>query len=94
VADKSVSQGISHLPFKLSSAGEGLYLTAPDNKLVDSHEWSAAVADQSFARFADGIGAFTLARLPAPLVRTARLVDSEHACPARKGSATFLGGRT
>ena len=65
-ADGSISGGILHLPFKLSSVGEDIYLTSPDGKQIDSYQWTSAVADQSFARFPDGTGAFIVCASPTP----------------------------
>jgi hypothetical protein len=57
-ADGDTTQGILHLPYKLSAAGEGLYLSDPDQKLIDSVKWDTATPDASYSRLPDGTGAF------------------------------------
>jgi hypothetical protein len=58
-ADGDVDEGDFHLGFKLSAAGETLSLLDPDQKVIDSVAWSAAEADQTYARLPDGTGAFS-----------------------------------
>ena len=54
-ADASVDQGSDHLGFRLSAAGEGIYLFAPDGEtLVTFLEFGPQVRDVSFARESDG----------------------------------------
>lgn len=54
-ADGSVVQGIDHLNFKLSAAGEGLFLFAPDGEtLITSVEFPEQVTDVAYARLRDG----------------------------------------
>jgi hypothetical protein len=57
-ADGDIDQGVLHMPFALSAAGESLYLSDPEQKLIDSVEWTQASADASYARLPDGAGAF------------------------------------
>jgi len=57
-ADGDVDQGPLHLPFKLSAAGEGVYLSDPDLKLIDAVEFGPADADTSYARLPDGTGSW------------------------------------
>jgi len=58
IADGDVDQGSLHLSFKLSAAGEGVYLSDPDLKLIDAVEYPSADADTSYARLPDGTGSF------------------------------------
>lgn len=58
-ADGDVDQGVLHLPFNLAASGEGLFLFDPENKLVDSVEWTTANPDTAYARFPDGTGAWS-----------------------------------
>jgi hypothetical protein len=57
-ADGDIDQGVLHLPFGLSAAGESLYLLDSEQKLVDSVEWGPANADAAYARLPDGTGSF------------------------------------
>ena len=57
-ADGNTTQGILHLPYKLSAAGEGLYLSDPEQTLIDSVKWDTATPDASYSRLPDGTGAF------------------------------------
>lgn len=65
-ADKDVTQGDNHLPFKLSAAGSQVLLYGGDQKLIDQHKWANAVQDQSFARIPDATGPFVLCGSPTP----------------------------
>lgn len=65
-ADGDVDEGSAHLSFKLAASGEGLFLFDPDQKLVDSVEWTTANPDAAFARFPDGTGAFSWCTTPTP----------------------------
>jgi hypothetical protein len=56
-ADDTIAQGSTHLPFKLSAAGEELVI-AIDGAIVDEVTWTAAVSDLALARFPDGSGEF------------------------------------
>lgn len=58
-ADGTVAQGIDHLPFKLSAAGEELLIFI-DGAIVDEVTWTTAVTDQARARFPDGTGEFSM----------------------------------
>jgi len=54
-ADGSIEQGADHLGFRLSSAGEGLYLFAPDGEtLITSVVFDQQVTDVALARERDG----------------------------------------
>jgi hypothetical protein len=57
-ADGDTNQGVLHMPFKLSAPGESLYLSDPEQKLIDTVEWLQASEDASYARLPDGTGAF------------------------------------
>lgn len=65
-ADDDVEQGPEHLPFKLKRAGEGVFLSGPSGKLLDSVTFSEAPSDQSYARVPDGTGAFVWCGEPTP----------------------------
>lgn len=58
-ADGDDTESDFHLNFSLSAAGETLSLLDPDQKVIDSVTWSAATADQSYARLPDGTGSFS-----------------------------------
>jgi hypothetical protein len=55
-ADRTTAQGELHLPFKLSSEGETVYLVAPDRRLVDRVRMPELLPSESFARLPDGNG--------------------------------------
>lgn len=57
VADGTPAQGATHLPFKLSAAGEELLLFIGE-AIVDEVTWTSALTDVSLARFPDGSGDF------------------------------------
>lgn len=58
-------QGLDHVAFKLTTAGESVTLFAPDGTQLDTYAWtSAAPTDNSYARHPDGTGAFTLTTTP------------------------------
>ncbi len=59
-ADEDASQGAFHANFKLSAAGEQLYLLNPGQELVDSISWGQQVADMGFARVPNGVGNFII----------------------------------
>jgi hypothetical protein len=56
-ADGTPAQGATHLPFRLSAAGEELLLFIGD-AIVDEVTWTSATTDVSLARFPDGTGDF------------------------------------
>ena len=58
-ADGDDTESDFHLGFSLSAAGETLSLLDPDQKVIDSVTWSAAAADQTYARLPDGTGSFS-----------------------------------
>jgi hypothetical protein len=63
-ADEQPSQGPLHLNFKLSSQGEGLWLSNPEGYVLDSVEFQAfppndaGVDETSLGRYPDGTGPF------------------------------------
>ncbi len=57
VADATPAQGATHLPFKLSAAGEELLLFIGE-AIIDEVTWTSALTDVSLARFPDGSGEF------------------------------------
>jgi hypothetical protein len=62
VADGTPAQGATHLPFKLSAAGEELLLFIGE-AIVDEVSWTSALTDVSLARFPDGSGDFATCAL-------------------------------
>ncbi len=63
-ADGATTEGTTHLPFKLSAAGEGISLFDAAGKQVDQYTWPTSVTDISFARLPDGTGAFVSCAKP------------------------------
>lgn len=57
-ADEDSSQGIRHANFKLSAAGETLYLLDAELQFVDSLSWGIQTANRSLARIPNGTGPF------------------------------------
>lgn len=57
-ADGAPELGADHLAFELSRASGLVALYDPDGVRVDQTAWSGALADQAWARFPDGTGAF------------------------------------
>jgi hypothetical protein len=63
-ADQQPTQGDLHLDFKLSSSGDGVWLSDLDGYVVDHVEFNAVppndagTEDTSLARFPDGTGSF------------------------------------
>jgi len=58
-ADNDTSQSGLHANFKLSAMGEQLMLSYASGNIVDSINFGAQTADVSYARCANGTGAFT-----------------------------------
>jgi hypothetical protein len=58
------SAGTTHLPFKLSKAGEEIALFDPAGKELDHFAWTDAQSDLSYAREPDGSGAFVTCAQP------------------------------
>ncbi len=65
-ADGEEDQGDTHLPFKISSGGETLYLWDDADQLIDLVDVPALEDNEVFARFPDGDGAFESCRWPSP----------------------------
>ncbi|HRC33508.1 MAG TPA: CotH kinase family protein [Bacteroidia bacterium] len=59
-ADEDGSQGPLHLNFKLSSAGERVWLLNPNRELVDKVEFGQQITDQGYARVPNGTGNFVI----------------------------------
>ena len=57
---------IIHLNFKLSSAGESLFLTAPDSIIIDQLTYPTLVSDESFGRAADNDSTWYIFTQPTP----------------------------
>jgi hypothetical protein len=62
VADGTPAQGATHLPFRLSAAGEELLLFI-GQAIIDEVTWTSALTDVSLARFPDGTGDFATCAL-------------------------------
>ncbi len=58
-ADGSEQQGALHAGFKLSSAGETLFLVNENSAIIDSVSFGEQTADVSFGRLPNGTGPFT-----------------------------------
>lgn len=65
-ADGTPEQGASHLPFKLSSSGEHVLISAPNANELDSTDFATGTAGYSYARHPDGTGAFDWCATPTP----------------------------
>jgi len=59
-ADDDQEQGPLHVQFKLSAVGESLFLTDPNNNIVDQVDFPELDEDFSFARDPNGIGSFVI----------------------------------
>ena len=57
-ADGRPEQGALHLPFRLSSLGETVYLVSPTHRLADRVVAGLALPNESLARLGDGDGPF------------------------------------
>lgn len=56
--DEDSSQGIYHANFKLSAAGETIWLLDPDTTIIDSISWGQQQPDRAYARTPNGTGNF------------------------------------
>ncbi len=66
-ADGQTDQGVLHLPFKLSSGGEAIILTAKDGTTtIDSHIYEAQETDISEGRLPDGTDNWVKFSSPTP----------------------------
>jgi len=66
-ADGLPDQGSEHLGVKVSAAGEGVYLFAPDGEtLITSLEFGPQVTDVSLARLSDGNADWTYSAMATP----------------------------
>lgn len=65
-ADREPAQGQLHLPFKLSSKGETLYLQAPDGCFADVVSFPQLELNEALARHPDGEGPLTTCRWATP----------------------------
>ena len=68
-ADGEPEQGELHLPFKLSSRGETVFLVDPDRYLIERLNFPEMEPNDSFSRFPDGDGALQLCRWASPARR-------------------------
>ena len=59
-ADSDVSQNSLHANFKLSSAGEILFLADANGQILDSVSFTQQLEDVSYGRYPNGIGVFLL----------------------------------
>ena len=59
-ADSDESQNSLHANFKLSSAGETLFLADANGQILDSVSFTQQLEDVSYGRYPNGIGAFSL----------------------------------
>ncbi len=59
-ADENGSEGPLHANFKLSAAGEAVYLSNPDVELVDQVVFGQQETDMGYARRPNGTGAFVI----------------------------------
>ncbi|HEY5960617.1 MAG TPA: lamin tail domain-containing protein [Polyangiaceae bacterium] len=57
-ADGDIDQGVLHLPFKLSAAGESVSIFDKELKLIDTVSYPQASSDASYSRLPDGTGEF------------------------------------
>ena len=65
-ADNDEEQGVGHLNFKLSSVGEEILLTNPDQLLIDSIYFSQQQTDFSYGRYPNYNGIWGLMDNPTP----------------------------
>ena len=65
-ADNDEEQGVNHLSFKLSSSGEELLLSNPNQVLIDSIFFEQQESDKSFGRYPDFIGNWDIMESPSP----------------------------
>jgi hypothetical protein len=64
--DDDVSQGPSHLPFKLSSSGDRLVLSDRSGMQIDATDVPALDVNHVYARFPNAEGAFSVCRYASP----------------------------
>ncbi len=57
-ADEDGSQGDTHANFKLSAAGESVFLVSPDLQVIDQVTYTNLNTDQAYARIPNGTGTF------------------------------------
>jgi len=65
-ADDDEEQGTDHLNFKISSGGEELLLTNPDQALIDSVIFGQQEGDNSYGRYPDIVGDWGVMDTPTP----------------------------
>ena len=58
--DDEEDQGDNHATFKLSAAGEALYLSDPDFNLIDGFSFGQQETDMGYARVPNGVGNFLI----------------------------------
>ncbi len=89
--DEDVGQGPLHTTFKLSKAGEGVWLFDDDadfNQLLDDFPFPALSDDEAFGRFPDGCGVAAVLNAPSPEATNAGssagfVLTLDGACPGR-----------
>jgi hypothetical protein len=64
--DDEDSQGVTHLPFKLSSAGDAIVVRDRDGEMVDMVRFETLLDNEAYMRLPDVIGAFEICRYPSP----------------------------
>lgn len=65
-ADEDEDQGPEHLSFKLSSAGEVIYITTPNYVISDSVTFGQQTPDVSYGRYPNYTGAWGIMSFPTP----------------------------
>ena len=70
-ADNEPEQGDLHLGFGLNADGEGVWLTTPDGRSVDSVTFGSGASDSSYSRYPDGVdidkgGSWAWCSIPTP----------------------------
>ena len=93
-ADNQIAQntgtGQLHVPFQLSSSGDTINLTAPDNQAIDSVQFGPQTTDVSEGRYSDGTPGSHPLTYPSPLGRNIFTVPSI----TLNGSVATLGFST
>jgi hypothetical protein len=66
-ADNQISQGVLHLPFKLSAAGEAVAIVNSDGtSIIDSITFGTQITDISYGRYPDGNDLWVAFTYPTP----------------------------
>ena len=80
-ADETVNAGYLHCNFKLSSLGEGIFLSDASGNILDSISFGPPIADVSYGRCPDGSGSFVA------LDRKSTRLNSSHSQQSRMPSS-------